>query len=376
MEDIIKVKELKKVIFVINNLSEGGAERILVNILNNIDRTRIMPTLFVFEKYGNYLKDLNNDIPVKYAFDPKEYPTTKYAKAKRLFLRATKGVSILSKEIEDQDLVVAFLEKGVTYFTYEACRRKNKPCIAWLHNNLQDSFNLFHKKATQYVYKRIDRIVTVSQECETIARKEFSGLDGKIKTIYNPIDLDKIYNKSELSPEYELPSGINILAIGRLTHQKGFDVLIKAFSQISPQHNDLNLIILGEGDKRKELETLISQNALEGKVYLPGFIGNPYPILKQADIFVLSSHYEGLPTVVIEALTLNKTIVATKCSGVAEILDYGNYGNLVEINDVDSLANGIEASLTNSVAFNAEKQVSNFDKRNVMNKIEEMLLNI
>lgn len=364
----------KKITFVINNLSGGGAERILVNVLNNIDQSKIQPTLFLFEKQGSYLKDLNKDIPIKYACSPKKENVGRAGKLKNFLLRGTVGIHSLTKEIEDQDLVVAFLEKGVTYLTYEACRRANKPCYAWLHNNIEDSFGLIHKILSKFVYRRVEQVLCVSNECEQIAIKEFPFLKERIKTIYNPIDLDVIIRKSLDSCDFVLPKGINILAIGRLTEQKGFDILVKSFKRISTRYEDLNLIILGEGEQRSELERLIIEQELQGNIYLPGFVNNPYAVLKEADVFVLSSRYEGLPTVLIEALTLNKQIVSTKCSGASEILADGVYGKLVDTNNVDSLAHGIEEILNSPIKVEGYERVQLFDKHKIMTQIELVLV--
>ena len=364
-----------KITFVINNLSGGGAERILVNLLNNINQTKIQPTLFLFEKQGSYLQDLNKDILIKYARLSKEGKLGKIEKLKRVLLRGSIGVSSLTKAIEDQDLVVAFLEKGVTYLTYEACRRANKPCYAWLHNNIEDSFGEIHKVLSQFVYKRINKVICVSKECEDLAIQKFPFLHGKIKTIYNPIDLDNIIKKSLEPCNFNLPKGVNIVAIGRLTEQKGFDILLKSFEHIAKKYDSLNLIILGEGEQRTKLEELVRDLELKEKVYLPGFVDNPYAILKKSDIFVLSSRYEGLPTVLIEALTLNKKIVSTRCSGASEILLDGVCGKLVDINDIDALSFAIEDVLNSPNLVQGYDRAKVFDKCKIMDEIERLLVN-
>ena len=133
-----------------------------------------------------------------------------------------------------------------------------------------------------------------------------------------------------------------ILGIGRLTQAKGFSTLIHAFSRIRENQCLARLIILGEGDERSHLEQLISELGIESEVSLPGFHQNPYFLLRNASVFVLSSLWEGLPTVLIEALACGTAIVSTNCpSGPDEILESGKYGELVPVGDSDLLSQAI-----------------------------------
>lgn len=367
--------ERKKVTFVINNLINGGAEKILVNVLNNLDLSKIEPTLFLFEKEGNYLNDLNTNIRVEYGYLPQKVSKGKLAMMKKFALRATVGINKLSKVIEDQDLVVAFLEKGVTYFTAEACRRAKKPFYSWIHTNLDDKLGGVNQQLSTWAYKRAKKVVCVSNECEQLAIKKVNCLENKIITIYNPIDIKAIIEKGSQPVEsFNMLAGQNIIAIGRLSHEKGFDILISAFQKVYQEKKDINLIILGEGPERAALEKQANDLGISERVQMPGFVSNPYAILEKSDVFVLSSRYEGLSTVLIEALSLNKAIVSTKCSGAAEILCDGQYGRLVEINDVESLTNGIKEALAVNDKIDCSLRANIFDKKKIMREIEEILL--
>ena len=140
-----------------------------------------------------------------------------------------------------------------------------------------------------------------------------------------------------------------VVGVGRLVKQKDFCTLIRAFA-IAREERELKLVILGEGPLRKELEKLIRDLNVKNDVWMPGFVSNPYAYMKRSDVFALSSRWEGLGVVVIEAIALGVQVVSTDChSGPAEILDNGRYGKLVPVADVHAFANALLHTLSNSV---------------------------
>jgi glycosyltransferase involved in cell wall biosynthesis len=141
-----------------------------------------------------------------------------------------------------------------------------------------------------------------------------------------------------------------ILALGRLVPQKDFGMLIRAFAQVR-RARAARLLILGEGPERDGLAAAIAENGLQDDVQLPGWTVNPYPYMARSRLFVLSSRWEGLPTVLIEALFCGVEVVSTDCpSGPREILDGGRYGALVPVGDVDALAEAMERALSRDAA--------------------------
>lgn len=166
----------------------------------------------------------------------------------------------------------------------------------------------------------------------------------RIKIIYNPTITNHIFEKSQQVLDHswlqpgELPV---VLGLGRLDPQKNFSTLIEAFAKVL-ETKPCRLIILGKGREKAELQALIKELNLENYVALPGFVNNPYPYLKKAAVFVLSSLWEGLPNVLIEALALGTPVVSTNCPcGPAEILDNGKYGSLVPVGDSQAMARAI-----------------------------------
>ena len=194
------------------------------------------------------------------------------------------------------------------------------------------------------LYRVADGIIAVSDGVRLDSEK-FLGIErGKCQTIYNPIDTTRILRAGEEPldhPWFNSDAPPMILTAGRLEKQKDLLNLIEAFVQVRKQ-TDAHLMILGEGSERKVLEARVRECGLDQFVLMPGFAKNPYPYFRRAAVFALSSEWEGLPTVLIEALSFGLPIVATDCpSGPSEILGSGKYGIMVPTKCPNSLAEGI-----------------------------------
>jgi len=194
------------------------------------------------------------------------------------------------------------------------------------------------------LYPWADGIITVSRKvADDLA--EYAGISpSKIHTIYNPVitpELLVMSGENSAHPWFQPGETPVILGVGRLTEQKDFKTLIMAFS-ILRQELEVRLVILGEGEKRLELETLSQTLGVAHDIDLPGYVENPYSYMHQAGVFVLSSSWEGLPTVLIEALACGCPVVSTDCpGGISEILSNGTYGEIVPVGDPQAMANAI-----------------------------------
>ena len=205
----------------------------------------------------------------------------------------------------------------------------------------------------KWLYPHADVVVGVS-EGVSVDLEQYLGLTpGKVRTVYNPVIDDKTIDlaKTPLAhPWFQPDSPPVFLGVGRFSEQKDFLNLINAFALVRTQR-PARLIILGEGDSRGELEAAIEQHGLTGDVSLPGFVHNPYAYMYNASAFVLSSRWEGLPTVLIEAMACGCPVVATDCpSGPAEILAAGKYGLLVPIENAVALGNAMLQTLEHPVS--------------------------
>lgn len=199
------------------------------------------------------------------------------------------------------------------------------------------------------LYPSADRLVAISAGVGEDVQRVCNISGDKITLIHNPVvtpDFAKRLDE-EISHEwFDNPGPPVIIAMGRLTKQKDFPTLLKAFAKLR-QRVPSRLLILGEGEDRKELEKLAQDLGLDGDVLMPGFVSNPYPWLKKADVFVLSSLWEGFANVVAEALACGTPVVSTDCPhGPREILRGGEFGRLVAVGDADALAGAIEETLS------------------------------
>ncbi len=215
--------------------------------------------------------------------------------------------------------------------------------------------SLRQKKRIQFVrlfYPTAEGIICVSKGIEKELKREIGITKANITTIYNPVLPWSSLVKSENNDKIEeLPHWIKqktepiIIGVGRLTEQKDFHSLIRAFALVR-KNRRCKLVILGEGEDRESLESLIKELSLEEDVFLPGFKAEVMDYMKRADVFVLSSKWEGMSLVIVEALSIGLPVVSTDCPhGPRELLQNGKYGILVPVGDVEKMARGIEKQL-------------------------------
>jgi glycosyltransferase involved in cell wall biosynthesis len=192
----------------------------------------------------------------------------------------------------------------------------------------------------------------------------------RIRVLYNPVITPKVREKARAPvnhPWFESGDPI-LLAVGRFTKQKDFPTLIRSFAKVH-RNRQARLFILGEGPNRPELEALVRQLGLEAEVAMPGFVENPYGYMSKASVFVLSSRWEGLPTVLIEAMYAGAPVVATDCpSGPREILKDGAYGKLVPVGDADALAKAILSTLASKKQAPPAESWQPFELETIVNQ--------
>jgi glycosyltransferase involved in cell wall biosynthesis len=226
-------------------------------------------------------------------------------------------------------------------------------------------------------YPQADGIVAVSKGVAADLVQLGKIPPEKIRVIYNPVVTDDLRQKANLSVDHpwfgpgKLPV---VLAVGRLTAQKDFASLIKAFAIVRQNHYLARLLILGEGEQRPVLEELIQNLSLGSDVSMPGFVSNPYSFMTNAALFVLSSRWEGLPGVLIEAMACGTPLVSTDCpSGPHEILAEGKYGRLVPVGDVNALAQAIQDGLMGRVPRPPKESWQPFEPEYVLNQYVKVL---
>lgn len=213
-------------------------------------------------------------------------------------------------------------------------------------------------KIYRYFYGMTDMVVAVSHGVAENFVNRYKYNANKVKVIYNPVYDPSMYkNDGVILNEDFFEEGIPvIIGVGRFTSQKNFKLLVEAFSEVVKVRNS-KLILLGDGTLKRDIEGLVKRLKIEEKVWMPGFVSNPQAYIKKANLFVLSSDYEGFGNVLVEAMGTGITVVSTDCySGPSEILQGGKYGILVEVGNVNELKEAILEGLSNP--FDSDKIVN------------------
>jgi glycosyltransferase involved in cell wall biosynthesis len=352
------------------SVNGGGAERAMVNLVNGLAEYSTAIDLVLVDAVGTYKNDISKRVKV---VDLKSRSALRSMPMVIRYLRANAPTAMISV------LDHAFL---VSMWARSLARVKTRIFVSVQNNLSRANAHATHPKeravsALLYTYyPHADEIIAVSKGVAKDVSKTLSIPITRIKTIYNPVITPQVYERAAISidhPWFQLGQPPVVLGIGRLTKQKNFETLIEAFAEVV-RHRPARLIILGEGEDRAKLESLVQQLDLNGVVALPGFAQNPYAHLARCGVFVLSSLWEGLPTVVIEALACGASVVATDCpSGPREILEDGRWGSLVPCADPHALATHILKSLDCPNAHMPSPRASAFSIENVVKQYLELL---
>lgn len=332
-----------KVSILLPDLRPGGAERVGINLASAFAARGVAVDMVLMRKQGELLDVLDSRVRVVDLCAPRPrhvlLPLVRYLCNSRpdALLVNMWPLTILA--------VLARWWSGVR------CRLVAVEHTTWSASRLVRRWRtrMMIKVTMRYLLPRADAVLAVSQGAAADLEK-FAGLPvGLVRVQYNPV------TRGHVAAAPIFPEGIQpwaegahkrVLAAGTLKQVKDFPVLLRAFTRLRSKV-DARLIILGEGEERSLLEALIQELGLQKAVMLPGFVLDPAPFYAHADLFVLSSVNEGLPTVIIEALEQGVPVVSTDCfSGPAEILEGGRYGTLVPVGDVEALAQAMQDSLS------------------------------
>lgn len=376
-----------KVLFFLESLGGGGAEKVLVNLIKGLDKSKYNITVKVMSDVGVYNDEIAEIIKCKSIISGKNYGKNIFhnifykIKYKLIYLLPKKIIyKIIARE--KYDVEVAFIEGFATAVISESKNKLSKK-IAWIHvdpieRNYADGYFKNLEEHSQ-CYKKFDKIVCVSKSVERSAIKKYGITLNNIMTQYNPIDEDDIKKRANEKINILDSSAIKFITIGRLVEQKGYDRLIRVIKRLKEEYDGVfQLLILGDGEKKKQLEEYIKENKLTNIVKLQGFVKNPYPYLKNSDLFICSSRAEGYSLVIAESLILNVPVISTKCSGPNELLDFGKYGMLVE-NDEDSLYLGLKNIIDDrnklkELKKKSQKRSEIFNYKKTIERIEKKIL--
>lgn len=332
---------MKKIIFVIPNLMHGGAERVLVNLVNNLDRSLFEITLLSVFDCGVNKGDLSPNIKYRFIYKKQFRGNSHYFK---LF----SPESLYKKFIGDgYDIAVSFLE-GITARIVSGCNNNQTKTVCWIHTSLGDvsvlSLGFRDKAEAIQCYSRFDKIVCVSKSAES----DFTAntqLRGKTEVIYNPIDSVKIKKLITEESQYPYTDGkFSVCAVGKLIPVKGFDRLAAVCKKLKQDGLNVHFYICGSGPEEDRLNELINKYGISDCFTLTSFLKNPYSVMAKCDLFVCSSYREGYSSAVCEALICSLPIVTVDVNGMREIL--GDNGGVICPNNDDALYNAIKKMIT------------------------------
>lgn len=341
---------MKSVLFIMPSLPGGGAEKVLIDILQRLDREKYRISLFLEYREGEYVKAIPDDIPVYSLFKKSNIWIERFHRGLRLvglyhlfhsvFYKSISRILFRRKQF---DTIVSFMEgEAVRLHSYLLDKSDNN--VSWVHIDFQKkhwSADFFRSdEQEESIYTAMQRIVFVSSDALDSFLKLFQTVDAsKCRVIFNLIDKDEIVRQS-LSNVID-KDRFTICMVGRLNQQKRYDRALRLMKALSDRSFDVELWILGDGELREELVSLANELEILDRCRFLGFVKPPYSYMRAADLYLNTSEAEGYPLVLCEALCLGLPIVATNITGAHELLDDSKYGLLVPEED-DAILEGVE----------------------------------
>jgi len=370
---------MKKVLFIIPTLSYGGAEKVLVNLVNNLDNETFEITIQTLFDGGVNKQYLKPSIATKSVFN-RVFPANSY------FFALFSPRFLFKHIIKDHyDIIVSFLE-GPTARIVSGCTDKDTKLVSWIHCRMDTSksgsvgFRNFREAKS--CYNKFDYTACVSQWVKDSFVKTFA-FEKPIGVLYNTIETDEILRKTgEPIDDICFDNDVfNIISVGKV-------IAVKAFMRLAHIHKKLidegimnHVYILGIGDEQSIIEKYLADNALTDGFSFLGYKTNPYKYVKACDLYVCSSLSEGFSTSVTEALIVGTPVVTTLCSGMQELLGENNEYGIVTENNEDALYDGITKMLVtpNMLERYAQRSLERgkeFSTEKTAKAVEKMLVNI
>lgn len=364
-----------KVLFLIHDLGNGGAEKVLVNLLNNMDYSVFDVTLISL--FGGVNEQfLSKTIRYKKVF-------RKQFRGNKHFLKLMTPKQLHRMIVkENYDIEISYLE-GPSARIISGCDNPDTKLISWVHveqHTLDKLARSFRSKEEALIsYSKFNQIICVSEFVKNDFRSIFPQ-EIPCKVLYNTVESDTIRTLSEISTnKIRKGDGINLVAVGTLKESKGYMRLLSIMRRLVPQYN-VHLYILGTGVLKSQMQAYISSNQLEENVTLLGYDTNPYKYVSRCDLFVCASFAEGFSTAVTEALIVGTPVCTVEVSGMRELLGNNEYGIIVENNE-DALYEEIVKLIENPELLKyykhqAEIRSKAFDKEKTVKAVENMLIEV
>lgn len=362
-----------KILFLIHDLGQGGAEKVLVNLVNNMDATKFDISVTALFGGGVNEQFLKPHIHFR-AVWPKAFPGNSHL----MKLLSPKQLHKLCVK-EHYDIEVSYLE-GPSARVVSGCEDPDTKLVSWIHVQQEHmkrlSASFFSEKEARSCYDRFAQTVCVSE----YVKNDFCGiLDFRkpCRVLYNTVESEKILaGAAEPAPELEEDGKLRLVTVGTLKSTKGCDRLLRIMKRLENAH----LYFLGIGPMEEELKEYVQDNHLEDRVTFLGYQTNPYKYVAKCDLFVCASFAEGFSTAATEALIVGTPVCTTEVSGMREMLGDNEYGIITE-NDEEALYEGIKNLLDHpeKLAYYKEKAIERgkrFSTEETVKAVEEMLLKL
>ena len=360
---------------VISALSCGGAERVLILLAQGfIDRGHNVTVVTLSDETTDFYK-----LPLKCSRLALGVMSNSSGLVEAIKSNI-KRITVLRKAIHSStpDIVISFL-RITNIITILSLLGTKYPLVVTEHNDIKVfSYGILWETLRRLTYPYCSLVVSVSQGVDS-----GFGLLPKSKraVIYNPIVVKEDKENDKLPAEVD-PNKNWIVSMGRLTEQKGFDLLLQAFQQIAPQHPDWQLLILGKGELHKQLEQMRDDLGLSGQVVFTGALNNPFAVLKKAQLFVMASRNEGFPMAHGEALACGLPVISTDCpSGPREMIRHEVDGLLVPNQDIEALAVAMDSLISDDqkrqrLAAKASEVIARFSQDKIVAEWETLIKNL
>lgn len=380
-----------KILFYTSGVGLGGVERVILEVLKLIDKDKFDIKLALqYENENLFENEIPKEIDYRYMLPLEIINKSLYyrERKKNLFFKILYSLNLIYEKYiikknylefsKDRDIVIDFKSGD---FLKLITLNKNSKKICWLHGEVTklNRYSQRKEKLRKYL-KDMDKIICICNEMKDNFLIEMPEYKDKIEVIYNPFDIEKIIKKADgienlsLDDKKRLNDDYMIMVSRYDIVQKDFFTLIKAYEFFNKKNNGIKLYLLGDGPDKEKIEQEIKSRELTENIILLGKRNNPYPWIKNSKLLIHSSRYEGLPTVLIESLILNKNIISTDCkTGPKEILGNGKYGVLVEVGDYKIMALEMEKLLSNENKTDFKEAVERFEGKKIISKIEELI---
>ena len=365
-----KEKRKKKICFGITKLGIGGAERVLVDIVNELSKEFDI-TVFTIYGGGELEKELSNNIEIVNIYKQEKkrtfIPMYVFICGKHIYNKYLKG---------KYDVDIAFLEGPITrIFAYNG----NKKKIAWVHNDISKVFGEDYKsKIKKYIdkwcYNKYDKIIFVSEQNKKSFENTY-GYNSERHLIYNYINKERVLSLAEERCDKKIKNSKNekiFITVTRLVKQKAIDRLIRIHKRLVDKGLKHMIYIIGDGEEWNKLTRLVKELNVESSFIFLGEKGNPYPYIKQADYFVLLSYFEGYGMVIEEAKILNKSIIVTDTAAKEAVRNYDK--KIVIENNEDAIFDEMRNVLQGKYIFLDEVNTRyNYDNKYLLEQIKNIL---